>query len=227
MWFSFKTFVFAGMIAVAAGAGAASAAPTLDQADIPSSGALSGSSSGFGVNQRADLVQTFTVGLTGLLTEFDLAIIGTPLTPDGGFGVSLLDSADNALFSTHVDNHAAPNVFATDWASMLKFQLGSAAFDVAAGDTYRISVVSDPDMPAGTVTWLTGVDGAAFAYAGGEGRVGYGFPPYAFGGDYGFRTYVDADAGAAPEPAAWVLMLLGFGVLGLAIRRRAGRAVQA
>lgn len=214
----FSALTFAAALAVGAMPGWAAAAPILDQADIPVSGVLSGTSSGFGVNQDAHLIQTFTVGLAGILTEFDLAIISTPLTPPGGFSVSLLDAADTELFTTHVDYSVAPNVFSTDWSAMPRFELGASAFAVAAGQQYQIVVRSDPNQPTGTVTWLTGVDNVGFSYAGGAGRVGYGFPPFEFGGDYGFRTYVDT--AAVPEPGAWVLMILGFGVLGSAMRRR-------
>lgn len=53
---------------------------------------------------------------------------------------------------------------------------------------------------------------------------GYG----SFGGyDYTFRTYSDNALGAVPEPASWALMVAGFGLAGIAMRRRRQTVVAA
>lgn len=197
----------------------AQAASVVDQANIPASGALSGFSSGQGLDQDARLVQTFTVGVTGLMTQLDLAIIATPFTPsEGGFTVSLRSPLDVQLYSAHVPYSVAPNVFSTDWTAMPQFLLGASSFAVAAGDMYSIVVTADPNQPIGTVTWLRSAENVPFAYAGGQAFASYfGNPTIPLSGDFGFRTYVDT---AVPEPDGWALMILGFGVVGGASRRR-------
>jgi hypothetical protein len=45
--------------------------------------------------------------------------------------------------------------------------------------------------------------------------------------DAGFASYVlQADTGAVPEPASWVMMIAGFGAIGGALRRQSRRRLR-
>lgn len=39
-------------------------------------------------------------------------------------------------------------------------------------------------------------------------------------GDLGFRTFVDEAAAGVPEPAAWAMLIAGFGIAGVSLRRK-------
>lgn len=41
-------------------------------------------------------------------------------------------------------------------------------------------------------------------------------------GDFAYRIRGDADVGAVPEPATWLMLLFGFGVIGASMRYRRG-----
>jgi hypothetical protein len=56
-------------------------------------------------------------------------------------------------------------------------------------------------------------------YANGNVYANSGFGNFS-GFDYAFRTYADDATGAVPEPATWAMMIMGFGLVGGAMRRR-------
>ena len=47
-----------------------------------------------------------------------------------------------------------------------------------------------------------------------------------FGGANGIWTFLFTNPAAVPEPGSWVLMLIGFGLIGIALRRRARHGFQ-
>lgn len=49
--------------------------------------------------------------------------------------------------------------------------------------------------------------------------------PFGFGVKGGYTVTIAAVAAAVPEPATWAMMILGFGLVGYAVRRRAVRYV--
>ena len=70
--------------------------------------------------------------------------------------------------------------------------------------------MTDLGTLGGTVAWGYGVNDL------GEG---VGESLYQTGNGYG-HAFMTVQNSGAPEPAAWALMLLGFGGLGMALRRR-------
>jgi membrane-associated phospholipid phosphatase len=110
---------------------------------------------------------------------------------------------------------------------------GSAAAALAAvfgSDMFDFCVLADPLVPMGQRCFSS--FSAAAAEAGMSriyGGIHYEFdngPALAAGASLG--QYVAANAFAAlavPEPASWVMMIAGFGAVGIATRRRRSRAV--
>jgi hypothetical protein len=124
-------------------------------------------------------------------------------TPDA-LGAQLLDlTADPSDFIASVDTGQDTTLvtFATP------------AFDLAAGQSYSVSFFN-PDTLV-----LPGYDGGAtVSFQSGA--------PLQFGTSTGFE--IDGAAGAAvPEPAAWALLILGFGLAGSRLRRRHAKGLAA
>lgn len=100
----------------------------------------------------------------------------------------------------------------------------TVSFRLAAGATFSLAgTMFADDIYDGTVDFfntakMTGVsvsDGGSLTAASGALRdLG--------NGKYGYQAVLDA-AGAVPEPGAWALLILGFGLTGAAMRRRGAR----
>lgn len=217
-------------LCVALGAGA-HAAVQLDQTDIPQTGYIllpfGGPSLTAQPNQGV-FGQTFTAGLTGRLTQVDLAIVGSPyLTEPGGFTIRVEQTPGVALATTHVDLSAVPHKLGVQWTDIPQISLPGGGVPVTANSQYRIVLTTDPGTLAFGTGWLDFVNGALVSYAGGYAFTinQYGEFPFNQGGiDFAFRTYVDT---SVPEPATWTMMLLGVGALGGRARARRRQRIAA
>ena len=83
--------------------------------------------------------------------------------------------------------------------------VGSWIYDLTAGDKYDIRIEPIGSLSSKSSSSFSGSQNYTFAITAGSTA-----PP---------------DSSSAPEPAAWVLMLTGFGLLGGAMRRSRARAI--
>jgi len=166
--------------------------------------------------------QSFTAGVDGYLADILIEANGDP-TGLPTYNVEVLsgDGPDGAVLGSGKVKVTLDTFFARETLNV--FSLG---VQLTAGDQYTF--------------YITGVNGGGDAltrglvandrnpYAGGRIYLsphGYGNQP---NWDLTFQTFVsDTPYSATPEPAAWALMLMGFGGLGAMLRRRRARSALA
>jgi hypothetical protein len=153
--------------------------------------------------------QTFTVGLTGTLTEIDVAVS-----------------------SAHRGTSATLNLLATSGGTPTSILLTSPTVNTAplVGD-FMVFLFSQA-VTAGEVLAFELVSSAAFQIE----MPGSSPGTYSGGSDYflntvvnnftadnldaGFQTFVDTNISAVPEPSTWAMMILGFAGIGFMTYRR-------
>lgn len=200
-------------VGVLAVVGAVQAAPVVDQSFV---GPFT-SDAQFGSQYRA---QTFTVGVSGLLTRFDVYL--NPFNDGSG-------SAGFQIWNTTGGSPAAIPGVALASASIafsgpdgwFGADVAAAGLEVMAGDVLALVQVANSNTGAAGF-WRSGVSANA-TYAGGQAFTTSVFDPSgAWIGstdqDRGFRVYVDPDAAAVPTPPT--VALVGLGLAGLAALRR-------
>jgi hypothetical protein len=190
--------------------GVAFADPVPDQSFTPS--LPTGTTATVGLSNSVDWSQTFTVGLTGTLTSFDVAIrtISTAFSPllvdlrttSGGLPTEA-DAGANVLFSTSVTGIPNDPNF-----TIHSFVVG---VPVTAGDVLAIVLRSDDLNPVygwAAVTTDSYAGGAAFRrlFSGTWGTSTAGI------NELWFRTFVDQGTAPVPEPALLGLLVTGFGL---------------
>jgi len=183
-------------------AAAADAAGTLDQQALPFGGNL---------YEAFEWQQQVTAGVTGQLTGITLYGSGTDLTvrvaPGGTFNsgpYAFTGSAHLTTGGTFID-------------------LSSANIQLTAGQAFVIDTLNGSN---GNISL------AAAPYAGGHLYLTLGAPSdlTACCGTtaLAFQTFMDTSGGggaAVPEPAAWALMIVGFGGAGATLRRKTREVV--
>lgn len=193
--------------------GVAFADPVPDQSFTPS--LPTGTTATVGLSNSVDWSQTFTVGLTGTLTSFDVAIrtnstsVASPLLVDlrttGGTGAPTdPDAGANILFSTSVTGIPNDPNF-----TIHSFVVG---VPVTAGDVLAIVLRSDDLNPVygwAAVTTDSYAGGAAFRrlFSGTWGTSTAGI------NELWFRTFVDQGTAPVPEPALLALLVTGLGLV--------------
>jgi hypothetical protein len=165
--------------------------------------------------------QTFTAGLSGVLAQIDVMVGGNiaypmnlRLRPVTGGVIDANDSNIIASFSfTAPDwNTTGPLIY----PGPTSVNVSSAGLSVTAGSQYAFTLDSAAD-PAGLGGWAH----YSGSYQGGQGyyRNSAASIFASAGADHAFATFVETSS-AVPEPSTWAMMLLGFGAIGFAMRRR-------
>lgn len=205
---------------------------------IDTSGSYAGKLDYFGANYTPVYGQTFTVGSANALNGFTFFLGGGATNVRayvyswGGHGL-----VGPAYYASDVRSFAGTN---GDAYQALRFDTG--AINLRAGQRYvAFLTTAGIDQPAdGGVTWMpTAGSFGSDAYVGGDfvytnageslaAVVGTAwddtngvFGDVQFKADFSVGT---TNGAGVPEPAAWALLIGGFGIAGGTLRQRRGRA---
>lgn len=194
---------------------------------------------------EAQGVQYVTAGISGVLAAVDLQL--SRFAPQNVNGALEVVIANNVTFDSN-GIFQSGNLLGTAFANISSLPAGQGGivnFDLSgqnisfnAGDQFVIAV-RNPGGFQGVFGWAAGTStdapGVPFNvanftginYAGGDAL--RGTAPLNSGNlvfrshvDLGFRTYVNS----VPEPATWAMMIIGFGLVGGSMRRRARLTVR-
>jgi spore coat protein U-like protein len=172
------------------------------------------------------LGQSFTAGLSGLLTDIKFASNGAinanfdnPCCNTLSVGVFDGDGFGGALLGTVTQSVSSPYDFGLGLYFM-DIDVSSLNINVMAGSQYSFAI--DKVTGSGDLAdrGILGVWNTDSAYLGGQLYVGPGYA--GIFGDLAFETRVDTGVSAIPEPETYAMLLAGLGLLGFAARRRAG-----
>ena len=194
----------AASLVLALGAMPLLAIPMVDQADQynPSLG------EGFFSYPGVKIMQTFTVGTSGVMTRIDIPLFKHDFTLDQFSGINVYATAGGLPTS----------IVGTGSVHAVSFD--NAYFDLAMAVTARQMLALEPIFISGNSLWKADIDNH---YSRGMTVVDIAgkwisVPDQ----DRNFVTYVDPDAVLAPVPevSTWALLMGGFGMVGVAMRRR-------
>ncbi len=200
---------------------AAAAAPILDQ------GTIMGVQNAFIVSVDQNLAQTFTVGISGILSEFaidigDREIGGSPLVWSirrglfsGTLATGVLTHDDVPFKDSFTPEGPFPPV------DLTHVDVRIIGLRVSKGEQLYLHLdTGDSDIFGNCFPycWTFNRDG----YPRGQAVVIHGNVASSLNGDFLFQTYVDPDLNPVPvpEPATATLLLCGTAALGVAARSR-------
>jgi len=204
---------------------ATAATPATAATSIDTTGSFTSNWHPFGQPDTSAYGQTFTVGSDNVLNSFSLYLDGQVATPvnftayvyawNGSeiTGSALYTSA-NQLFSGSADN------------SPMEFAFNTGALGLNSGSQYVAFLFANSGGLANMPAASSNYGGGSFVF----NNVGPDFSslsstPWAVvGSDVWFKATFN---GAVPEPGTWMMMLLGFGAMGVAMRRDRKKLVAA
>ncbi|MFS0737336.1 PEPxxWA-CTERM sorting domain-containing protein [Sphingomonas sp. 1P06PA] len=164
---------------------------------------------------------------------FDFSFVGTPIVGDGTLGSGQLETDDGVLEDgvtiytlTGITGEAGYDYAETLSPILGLFEFGGPLFIVEDADgglrTDRLSFFVDGPLSGYTIFRPLSLGESALAGSTISGLIGSNGETFA---DVTL-TLAPATISAVPEPAAWALMIGGFGLAGIGLRRRP-RAVMA
>lgn len=173
--------------------------------------------------------QSVTAGVSGLLDRVDLQIwriVGdADLVLTIGAG-EVTDVGWAPFASVSLPYFEIPTIAQVNAGGYVTFDVGSLGFHQTAGQTFTLMLTIGASPVTNAYGWVFGqsLDGGettinGVVYDGGVNRISTdkGATWSIAGYDRGFRTWV---AGGVPEPATWAMLIIGFGAVGAAARRR-------
>jgi hypothetical protein len=213
------------MTALAAAATVAFASPAVaDVTSVPASSVQGTLVHGTGTETTAPTV-TADLGSNGPnIVNFN----GTTNGPNNNFmlqgGSGQADVTGATITNNNTYDILTGNIYLTNYQGMQDIEFGLTS-GVAGTVNFVISALSATGAPETfnfTENVGTGDTFYAFLASNGESITNVYFsagnPPTAF--SLIKQVRIDLAAGAVPEPATWAMMLLGFGGIGVAMRRR-------
>lgn len=176
--------------------------------------------------------QSFTVGRAGTLDSIRVPVFnfGAPnfdltfyLSPIKNSGISLHSKVYSVAFNSADIQALGASQNISDVGGWLKVDFSSFNIAVQPGDRYGLVFGGDTPFvtpgPDGTVSWLLSLDNFGtenmLGFSGGLQDYSYqgGFAPYH---SAGIATYISG----VPEPGTWIMLIVGFGGIGLMLRGR-------
>ena len=216
----FSTLMAGGALALAMTGGASAATVVLDN------GPASGSISTFGSPDSLTYGEVLTAPLNGRLTDFTLTLNGGVGSLQGGVGTW----NGGATYAT---GFGSPS---TLWLSSAVASTGAASYSfhpnvgVSFGQqivvflsAYGNAATTGTTDAATSTNPVVGVD----YFVWNNTSSPYGNGSWNYFADFGNLEVQATFQSGAPEPAAWALMLVGFGGLGVALRSRRRAAIAA
>ncbi len=163
--------------------------------------------------------QVFRAPVTGVLSSFTFWLNGTIQGVSGGVG-----TWNDTDLSYNTGNGSPMNLFLGSPFTASGETTVSPGISVTAGQLYvAYLTVFGNAGPDGTITFDLGTsnpDLGYFVFNNTDNPVGdSSWNYFANFGNARFSATFDAQA-AVPEPSTWALMILGFGAMGFAMRRR-------
>jgi hypothetical protein len=164
------------------------------------------------VSASQSIAQTFTVGMEGLLTSVEVQVARRAVPPDSDLILSIVNAATGTLTDVLATVAIDPSEVSTSFA-FLAVDLSSFMLDVEVGQRLAIRLTTASPGTGGGINpyaWFGDFPGT---YVGGTAFINNN---PSLQRDMAFRTFVDPQAAAIPEPAS--LALVAVGLLGGASR---------
>ncbi len=189
-----------------------------------------------GFPEKQSALQTFTVGQNGTLASLGLKLFTYP-NQIGSLQVSVFDHGENgegaqqysgALYVGDIALSSLPQYNAPSGPLTYDFDLSGSDIIVHVGEVMSFMLTGDQPYGGSTTRNSAAAVGTNSSYAGGRGYLsgnwGLGFAPAPANRFTNIEFQTLVNVAGVPEPAAWAMMIVGFGAIGGAMRRRRAAA---